>query len=156
MSGLMELGPMTRDVEIMGSKLTLRPISTREIILLLSKFPQIAELFGSDREVATIEIGPEALAHIVACSTGELHNPEAIEAATRLGLGKIMEILDVVMEITFEDGVDPFMVRVKKMLGVVSPLSAIADLGQESSTPWSASLVGDEPRKPRLARARAN
>src|SRR5712671_4551033 len=127
MSGLMELGPMTRDVEVMGSKLTLRPISTREIILLLSKFPQIAELLDGtkDRSVTSIEIGPEALAHLVACSTGELEVPGAVEAAMRLGLGKTMEILDNVIEITFEDGVVPFMKRIKRMLGVVSPLAEI-------------------------------
>jgi hypothetical protein len=153
-NGLMELGPMTRDVDVMGKTLTLRPISTREVIMLLAKFPDIAEFLDPrvDRTVTVVKIGPLAVAHLIACATGELDRPEAIEAAMGLGVGKMMEVLESIFEITFEDGVAPFMMRIKRLLGSIPTLES----AQESSAPWSASLVGDEPRRPRLVRARDN
>lgn len=156
MSGLMELGPMTREISVMGQKLTVHPVSVKELIALFEKFPVLMELMeGKPLDEAVKIVGPVAVAHVIACATGEMDNPAAIEVAMTLGAGKTAEIIEKVSEITFEDGTGPFVERIGKnsrdttnLLSVVSP--------QESSVPWSASLVGDEPRKPPLRRRRAS
>lgn len=154
MSGLMELGPMTAEITVMGKPLTLHPISTGELIKLFDMFPVLIRLLeGQSIDDAIKFIGPVAVAHVIACATGEMDDEVAIQIAMRLGVGKTAEAIEKIMEITFEDGTGPFVERIGKnsrdttnLLSVVSP--------QASSVPWSASLEGDEPRptpsRPRL------
>lgn len=145
MSGLMELGPMTADIPVMGGTLTVRPISTGQLIELFSKFPVLIELMGGERAGGIATIGPVALAHVIATATGEADNTDAIKVASELGVGKVAEIIDKVMEITFEDGTGPFMERIKRATRDTKTLMS-GDSVPESSVPWSASLTGDEPR----------
>lgn len=154
MPGLMELGAMTRDVQVMGKALTLHPISTGDLIKLFDMFPVLIRLLeGQSIDDAIKFVGPHAIANVIACSSGEMNDEGAIAVALRLGVGKTAEIIEQIMEITFEDGTGPFVERIGKssrdtmnLLNVVSP--------QASSVPWSASLEGDEPRptplRPRL------
>jgi hypothetical protein len=159
MSGLMELGPMTGEITVMGEKLTLRPISTANLIVLFDKFPVLIELLeGKPLEDAVKIVGPLAVAHVIACSTGEMENPAAITVAMNLGVGKTAEAVEKIMEITFEDGTGPFVERIGKSSKDTMNLLNVVSV-QESSVPWSASLTGDEPRpmrlKPRLASSRS-
>ncbi len=149
MSGLMELGPMTADVAVMGKALTLRPISTGQLIELFDKFPVLIELLGGESKNAAKKAGPLAIAHVIATSTGDVNNPEAVKLASQLGVGKVAEIIDKIMEITFEDGTGPFIQRIKRATHNTKTLMN-EDSSEESSVPWSASLTGDEPRKTRL------
>jgi len=155
MGGLMELGPMTETISVMGSNLTIRPISTEQLIGLLSKFPVLVELLGGQRSEQAIQVaGSIAIAHVIATATGEVDNPEAVERAAQLGVGKVAEILDKILEITFEDGVDPFMRRIEKTTRNTQIL--MGNSSEESSVPWSASLTGDAPRRTRLPLRRAS
>jgi hypothetical protein len=144
----MELGPMTAEVSVMGSTLTLRPISVEQLIELFDKFPVLIELLGGSGKNAAKTAGPVAVAHVIATSTGEADIPEAIERARRLGAGAVAEIVDKIMEITFEDGTGPFVERIKKSTQDTKTLMSEGS-STESSAPWSASLVGDAPRPPR-------
>ncbi len=150
MSGLMELGPMTVDITIMGKTLTIRPISTGQLILLFSRFPVLMEMLGGQKsEDSTGVVGAVAIAHVIATATGEADNPEAIAVAEQLGVGKVTEMLDRILEITFEDGTEPFIERIKRVTKSTKILMS-EDSSAESSVPWSASLTGDAPRKTRL------
>jgi hypothetical protein len=155
MSGLLELGPMTAEVVVMGKTLTLNPLSVDDIIALFGKFPELVKLMQGtgDRAEAIKNIGSVAIGTVIACSTGELDNPEAIATARKISLGKSVEIIDKIIGITFEDGTGPFVERLNKMTGII--LSSGVS-GTQSSEQWSASLVGDEPRKPRVKQARAS
>jgi hypothetical protein len=158
MPGLLELGPMTVEVTVRGSSLTLWPLSVDDVIKLFSEFPQLVGLVTdnkSDRAGAVKDIGPLAIAKVIACSTGELNNPKAIEVAKNLGVGKTTEIVDKIMEITFEDGVGPFVERLVRRTSDVNDLTN-KTLDNQSSPQWSAALVGDEPRKPRARPRRDN
>ena len=150
MPGLMELGPMTREIEVMGSKLTLHPVSTGELIKLFDMFPVLIRLLeGESIDDAIKFVGPHAIAHVIACATGEMDDPEAIAVALKLGVGKTAEIIEVIMEITFEDGTGPFVERIgKNSRDTTNLLSMVSQ--QEYSVPWSASLEGDEQPKMRL------
>jgi hypothetical protein len=146
----MELGPMTVEIEVMGHKLSLHPISTEQLIELWDRFPVlIALLEGTDTKEAAKVAGPVAIAHVIACASGEMNDPAAVDVARTIGAGKQAEIIEKIMEITFEDGTVPFLNRIKKnsvdTLNLLNVVSA-----PESSAAWSASLVGDEPRPVRL------
>ncbi len=151
MSGLLELGPMTEEISVMGGTLTIRPITTGELIALMSAFPVLIELLGgakNGKEAAALA-GPVAIAHVIATASGEADNPEAVAVAERLGVGKVAEIIDKIMEITFEDGTAPFVERIKRATRNTKTLMS-EDSSEESSVPWSASLTGDPPRPTRL------
>lgn len=156
MSGLLELGPMTREIDVMGKKLVLHPITVQQLIILFAKYPTIVELLeGQDKMLDVIAtIGPQAVASFIACSTGEMLNPEAEAVALELGAGKTAEIVEAIHDITFEGGARPFVDRIKKLSAGTFRLST--SLEKESSETWSASLVGDAPRKPRLVPRRAS
>lgn len=149
MSGLMELGPMTAEVTVMGHVLTLKPLSTEQLIDLFAKFPVLIELLGGPGSNAVKTAGPVAIAHVIATSTGEGDNPEAVARARHLSVGKVAEIVDKIYEITFEDGTGPFIQRIKRATQNTKTLMS-GDSSQESSVPWSASLTGDAPKKTRL------
>lgn len=151
MSGLMELGPMTSEIEVMGQKLTLKPISTKSLITLFDTFPVLIQfLEGNSIEDAVKIVGPIAVAHVIACSTGEMDNPAAVEVAMHLGVGKTAEAIEKIIEITFEDGTGPFVERIGKSSRDTMPLLGMVGSEPEYSVPWSASLTGDEPRPMRL------
>jgi hypothetical protein len=133
---------MTVDVTVMGTPLTLRPISTGQLIELFGQFPVLIELLGGPGANAVKTAGPVALAHVIATSTGEGNNPAAIERASQLSVGKVAEIIERIMEITFEDGTGNFMKRIKIATQNVKTLMS-EDSSTESSAPWSASLTGD-------------
>ena len=144
MPGLLELGPMTREVTVMGQPLTLHPISVENLIKLWSQFPVLVQLLeGHSTDEAIKIIGPVAIAHVIACATGDMEKPEAIEAAMHIGVGKVAEIIEQIIEITFEDGTAPFLARIEKNSANSMPLVSMVSR-QESSVPWSASLEGDE------------
>src|ERR1700757_3400527 len=97
MPGLLELGPMTADIEVMGHLLTVHPLSVDDVIGLFSEFPELINLLADDsaeRAAALAKVGPLAIAKVIACSTGDLHKPGGVEAAQRLSLGKTTEIID--------------------------------------------------------------
>ncbi len=146
----MELGPMTEEILVMGGTLTIRPITVGQLIALFSRFPVLIELLGGQKSSDIVSIaGTVALAHVIATATGDIDNPEAVERAEQLGVGKVAEIIDKIMEITFEDGVGPFVQRIKTATRNTKILMS-EDSSLESSVPWSASLTGDEPRQTRL------
>jgi hypothetical protein len=150
MGGLMELGPMTEEISVMGGILTIRPITTGQLITLFGKFPILVELLGGEKSKDPVStVGVAALAHVIATSTGEADNPEAVARAEMLSVGKVAEIIDRIMVITFEDGTGPFVQRIKRATRNTKTLMS-EDSSTESSVPWSASLTGDAPRKTRL------
>lgn len=148
MPGLMELGPMASDIDVMGQKLTLYPISVGQLIELFSKFPILIKLLeGKPLEDAVSIIGPIAVANVIACATGEGDNPAAVAVAMKLSAGKVAEAVEKIMEITFEDGTGPFVERIGKNSRDTTNLLSMVS-AQESSVPWSASLVGEEDQRP--------
>jgi hypothetical protein len=144
---------MTADVVVMGKTLAVNPLSVDNIIALFGKFPELVKLMqgNADRSEAIKSVGSLAIANVIACATGELDNPDAIKVAQHLSIGKTLEIIEKIIEITFEDGTGPFVARLNKMTGLIF-LSGASDT--QSSEAWSASLVGDAPSSPRAARLR--
>jgi len=146
MPGLLELGPMSAEIAVMGRSLTIYPLSVDDVITLFTEFPQLIQLLTdskTDRASAIQSVGPLALGKVIACATHELKRPGAVEAAMRIGVGKQTEILDKVFEISFEDGIGPF---VERLMRRTSDINQLNSSGQPSSAPLSAALVGDEPR----------
>jgi hypothetical protein len=146
MPGLLELGPMTAEVVVMGQPLTLNPLSVDDVIALFSEFPQLINMLvdgKAERANAIKVVGPLAIAKVICCSTGELGEPGALEVASALSLGATAAIIDKIMEITFEDGIGPFVAILAKRAGDINQLNSSAT---PSYAPLSGALVGDEPR----------
>jgi hypothetical protein len=146
MPGLLELGPMTAEVVVMGHSLTLHPLSVDDVIALFSEFPQLINMLvdgKAERANAIKVVGPLAIAKVICCSTRELRKLGALDVASSLSIGATAAIIDKIMEITFEDGIGPFVAILAKRAGDINQLNSSAT---QSSVPLSGALVGDAPR----------
>jgi len=157
MSGLIELGPLTEEIKVRGKTLTVGGLTVDDLIFLVQAFPQILDVMvevRDDRLSSVKKLGPRIIAHIISCATGDRNDEAALRVAAKLPAGKQLEIFEKAFELTFEEGVDPFLDRLMRM----ATHTAKTVVGSESPSDdsLSASLVGDEPRKTRVPLRRAS
>lgn len=99
-----------RIVETGSGPLEVVGLSVEDIITLLQRFPDAQKLleFKSGKAEEITKLGPDVLAAIVATATGSTNDREQEDAARRLPVGVLTEIVVAVVEATLPNGIGPF------------------------------------------------
>jgi hypothetical protein len=149
MAGLLDLGPLTEELEVRGVKLTVRGLTAANLFKLFSEFPDMQKLLeqmGTPGAVM-MNMAPDAFAKVIAISTGMPGSKEAEDNARELGAADQLAILSVVMRLSFPQGFGPFVEQVTKLMGMdAKTLSGTSTKqGNSSHDASSAALQTDSP-----------
>lgn len=118
MTGLLDIGPLTKDVTIAGgAKVTVKGLSADNLFLLLREFPEIRGMMESKAITPqrAMQMTPKALATLIACGTGEELNPKAIQKAAELVIGDQAILVHEIFQLTFPEGIGPFVERFRHL-----------------------------------------
>jgi hypothetical protein len=117
---LADLAPMSEDVPVAGSFLTVYGISAQDGLAIFHRFPRIALMLTEGFDLRTfITMAPDAIAAIIAASCGNLGDLQAEENASRLPLEVQWDIVEAIGRLTFTRGFAPFAKRIMDLVGAV-------------------------------------
>ena len=116
---LADLAPMSEDVTVGDSYITVHGISAKVGFEIFTRFPKILGMIGGDgfNLGAFLSVAPDAVAAIIAASTHELGNEVAEENASNLSVETQFDILEAVGRLTFTKGFAPFVERIMALAG---------------------------------------
>jgi hypothetical protein len=165
MVSLLDIGPLTEEVEIRGKKLTVQGLSAGHLFQLFADFPDMRKLLdakqGNPQEVF-MSLAPELIAKIIAMVTGSPHDKKAEMSAMALGAGDQLTILLAMQRLSFPNGIGPFVDGVTKLMTSTSETLTMTGLPTSSSSTtksaaaFNASLQMDTPELMRGPARRAN
>ena len=135
MASLLDVAAVPRTCEVAGKQVAVYGISAKGIASLMARFPAFGK-FMSGINPTTEELmkaGPECLAAFIAAGTGMPDNAEVEKIASDLGVGDQLEVVDMILRLTFPRGIGPFVQKLND-LGVM----AQQGVREASQTPSSA------------------
>jgi hypothetical protein len=119
MVSLLDIGELSETVMVSGKPLSVSGISAEGVLYLLQKFPELkAMISGRAADVAPDQLmatAPAAIAAIIAAGLGQPGDERVEERARKLGIAVQLEILQAVVRMTFPDGLDPFVEKLRQM-----------------------------------------
>ena len=141
---LADLAPMSEDVAIGDSYITVTGISAKSGLEIFKRFPKILGMVSGDgfNLGEFLTVAPDAVAAIIAAATGELGNEAAEEAAGNLPVETQFDILEAIGRLTFTRGFAPFAERIMALAGS-GPNSALS-----SKVPGMKSPPASKPSSP--------
>lgn len=161
MSSLLDLGPLTEEVEIRGVKLTVQGLTASHLFRLFAQFPDMQkalEQMGNAGSVM-LEIAPDLVAKVIAIATGSSGDLAIEEKAKLLGASDQLAILGAVQRLSFPQGFGPFVEQASKLMGTADTMNlppGSEKPGSNSREPSSAALQTDSPGMTRGISPRAN
>jgi hypothetical protein len=119
---LADLAPMSEDVPIGDSFLTVHGIGVRDGLEIFKRFPKILGMVSGDgfNIGAFITVAPDAVAAIIAAASGGLGNEASEDGAANLSIETQFDILEAVGRLTFTKGFGPFAERIMALAGAVN------------------------------------
>lgn len=134
MASLLDIAPARETIAIGGVSLELRGISVEMIVDLVRRFGNVLSLFDEEAKDQIGERLQPVIGAVIAAANGELGQPEAEAAASRLSVGDQAAILAVVRRLTMPRGVRPFLQDLYALgLPLDDFLAAIDRMSEESS-----------------------
>lgn len=113
MVSLLDIGELHEEVSVRGKTLRVTGISGRGILVLLHKFPEVRKLISNKGDDVSAEdlinLAPEAVACAIAAGCGMPGDVNAEEVASSLGVGEQLDLLEVILRLTFPKGIGPFV-----------------------------------------------
>lgn len=121
MTGLLEIGPVSKRVKFGNKTVEFFGLSAEDIFHLMGRFPEVEKILQNKATEITptqlMRAGPEIVGAIVACANDMRGNVEAEMVARRLSFPKQLEVITAIFECTFEEGVGPFVEQVTAFIG---------------------------------------
>ena len=158
MPGLLDIGPLTEDVSVGKQKVTVYGLTADDIFYLIANFVEIKALL--EKKLATLDPqtlmdnAPTTIASIIACSTHERGNQEAIAKAAGLPVGHQLQLLNAMFRLTFPQGAGPFVKELEELqVSFSGPTEGSATV---SPSTVSASLQMDKASEMRYRPRRVN
>jgi hypothetical protein len=157
MSSLLDLGPLTEDVEVRGVKLSVRGLTAANLFRLFAEFPKMQEALAEmgTTSSAILELAPDLFAKIIAIATGSPDDEAVVAKAKELGAADQMAILSAVGRLSFPQGLGPFVEQITRLMVPDTP-SQPSGPGNSSPAPSNAALQTDSPGIARGASPRVN
>lgn len=160
MSSLLDLGPLTEDVEIRGVKLTINGLTAADLFKLFSEFPDLQQRLahlGSPGAVM-MSLAPDLFAKMIAMAVGSPGDAETEARAKKLGAADQINILAAIQRLSFPQGFGPFVEEMTKLAGMPATASSttLNSSGNASHAPSSGELQTDSPGMTRGISPRAN
>jgi len=139
---LTDLAPMSKDIPVGDSYLTVQGISAKTGLEIIKRFPKILGMVTGEKFDlgAFVTVAPDAVAAIIAAAVGQLGDKEAEERASEIGFEYQMDLLEAVGGMTFTKGFAPFAQRIMTLANAAnSDLSSkVPDMKlQQTSRPSS-------------------
>jgi hypothetical protein len=163
MASLLDLGPLTEEIDIRGVKLKVQGLSAAHLFKLFSEFPDMTQMIGQmgNAGAAMLNMAPDLIAKIIATATGSPDDKQIEEQAKTLGAADQMAILMAVQRLSFPQGFGPFVDQITKLMGTSSLMPSIPsgntdESGTNSREPSSASLQTESPGLMRGTSPRVN
>lgn len=164
MASLLDIGPLTEEVEIRGARLTVQGLTAGHIFQLFAEFPEmrvLLEMGQADPKEVMLRLAPDLLGRIIAIGTGSPNDKEVEAKAKTMGASDQLAILSAVFRLSFPQGIGPFVDSITKMVSATMtelPPDGLGDSARAampSPAPFSASLQTDTPgmllgRRPRV------
>lgn len=150
MSSLLDLGPLTEEVEIRGVKLTVHGLTGAHVFKLFSEFPDMAPMLArlGTPGAVMMDLAPDMLAKVIAIATGSPGDAAVEAKAKELGVADQMVILSAVQRLSFPQGFRPFVDQLTRLVEMDTTTISSQSLngqGNASHNPSSAALQTDSP-----------
>ena len=163
MTSLLDIGPLTEEVKIGTKVITVRGMTPEGFFYLLSKFPEVLNLFGGKADMASLQTAaPQSIAHVLAIATTDRTEfasasdwqsavEKAAAVAVNLSAYHQAALLQAALRLTFPEGVGPFTAAMETLAGSISRASGRAQA--TTSSKRSRSGLSTDSRGMRLGRA---
>lgn len=128
MPELLDIAPSGDTVKVWGQDMDVPGLSSKGLVYLWRKFPQLQELFNQGKAtdpMSLVEVAPEAVAAIIAAGAGAPGCPKTEELAAKMPLDTQLEVLTKIVKVSMPQGLGPF---VEKLMGLISGLGDPEDL----------------------------
>lgn len=142
MASLLDIGPLTEEVEIRGTMVTVQGLTAGHLFKLFAEFPDMRKLFDSDEggAMGMLDLAPDLFAKIIAIVTGSPNSKEVEAKAKTMGATEQLSILAAVQRLSFPKGIGPFIEQVNQMMGSsLSPIETV--LHAQPGPPSSKSTI---------------
>jgi hypothetical protein len=138
MVSLLDIADQQKTVTIRGKDVAVFGISAQDIVYLFGKFPELRLLMSGKQADLTpetlLKLAPGAVAAAIAAGTGSAGDENAEAVAARLGLGEQLELLAAIFDLTFPQGVGPFVAKLDA-LGLLKSADGASGWAQDTSSP---------------------
>jgi hypothetical protein len=169
MVSLLDIGPLTEEVEIRGTKITVQGLTAGHIFQLFSEYPDMRKMFetGTDASPQSVmlQLAPDLIARIISIATGSPGDPAVEAKAKTMGAADQLAIVSAVQRLSFKDGIGPFIEQISSLMGAAMPMptgleekvaQTYSDTVKKSRSQSNASLQTDTPGMLRGPAPRAN
>lgn len=138
MVSLLDIADQQKTVTIRGKDVAVFGISAQDIVYLFGKFPELRLLMSGKQTDLTpemlLKLAPGAVAAAIAAGTGSAGDEQAEAVAARLGLGEQLDLLAAIFELTFPQGVGPFVQKLD-VLGLLRSADGASGWAQDTKSP---------------------
>ena len=153
MASLLDLGPLTEEVEIRGVKLTIQGLTAVHLFKLFAEFPNMGQAISQigNQGAKMLELAPDLIAKVIATATGSAGDKAVEDKARMMGAADQMLILSAVQRLSFPDGISPFVEQITKLMGApimgaISPETLRAPSNASLQTESPGMMRGNSPR----------
>jgi hypothetical protein len=138
MVSLLDIADQQKTVTIRDKDVVVFGISAQDIVYLFGKFPELRLLMSGKQADLTpetlLKLAPGAVAAAIAAGTGSAGDENAEAVAARLGLGEQLDLLAAIFDLTFPQGVGPFVAKLDA-LGLLKSADGASGWAQATKSP---------------------
>ena len=138
MVSLLDIADQQKTVTIRDKDVAVFGISAQDIVYLFGKFPELRLLMSGKQADLTpetlLKLAPGAVAAAIAAGTGSAGDENAEAVAARLGLGEQLDLLAAIFDLTFPQGVGPFVAKLDA-LGLLKSADGASGWAQDTKSP---------------------
>jgi hypothetical protein len=122
MASLLDIGPLTKTVNIRGTDFAVQGLSALVIFDMLRDSPAVQKMFLEKRMnendlTSLIALAPEFVGGVIASAVGEHGNKEVQAfAVTKLAAGEQLELLEATVNLSFPKGLTSAMEALTRLM----------------------------------------
>lgn len=157
MVNIIDTGPLVRSIKIGEESVPLTGVSFENLVPMLDRFPELKRVLTPSRgEVdeadfsfeGIVKLGPRIVAAILAAGMGKAGDAATEKMILGLGIGIQVKMLKEIVDMTFPDGLGPFVedLRSLGLLGTAASGDGGKAQDTNSSSPSPSSTNGVTPK----------
>jgi len=117
MASLLDIAPAAKTVPVLGVQIEVMGVSTKGIVTLMTRFPQLADMLGGkDVDVpGLMALSGDIVPAIIAAGCGHPGDEQHEAAASRLPIEAQADLIGAILEVTMPGGFGPFVDRLTRL-----------------------------------------
>jgi len=114
---ILDIASAPRTVDVNDVAVAVYGVSGKGVAAILARFPEVGKLFSGIQpdKAALMKLGPDALAAFIAAGCGKPDDAEAEAIASNLSVGQQLELIDMIIKLTFPRGIAPFVAQLRDL-----------------------------------------